>query len=183
MMSLSTLCIDRYLGLVADATVRKLTESVPRDAQTGTTRTGQEFPCVSKAAAALDPYDVSASRRNILQFLDGIWIDGPGNLSSQFWREYRCSISELIHVSMVLESLELRSFGVPTVTIYDIPQSLVIIGNFVGMFGRESVPLEGCGREGLKRQRLRGPARNWTPARRWKIVVERYTRKNISKNK
>ena len=133
MTSLSFLHVYRYLTLMGDPTVGKLMASVPRDAQNETVLvpTREAFACVSKAAAALDPEDVSAARRNIFRFFNGIWIHGPENLSPRFWWEYRHCISEMIRISMVLESLELRSFGVQTVTIPDVPQSLPIIGNFI----------------------------------------------------
>ena len=128
--SLSSAKNQSYLSLMGNETVRELMSSVPQNAQNETIDMQKTFQSVSESVK-IPPVDLQEARRGIISFLNGIFFDGPENLSPEFWWEYRYRVLKLLHVSMVLEALNLRSFGMNSAQKNDIPQSLVVLYKFV----------------------------------------------------
>ena len=84
---------------------------------------------ITKREAAL-----GEPRRAIISYLNEIWLLGPKNLPLEFWWEMRTRFLKLLHVSIILEAFNLKSFdGVSkdTVSVRAIPQCLMFVYDYV----------------------------------------------------
>jgi len=115
-------------GLMSDPEVRFLMGAVVQDAQNETIDTAASCAKLRELAATRD---FGAQRRKIIAFLNALWLSDCHYLPPPFWWEMRYRLLKLLHVSIVLEALNLRSFGVTRPNARDIPQAIVHLRDYI----------------------------------------------------
>ena len=116
---------DRYNELVGVKEVRDLLGALAQDVEA-------EIIDLATSVAALrafvdaNPDLLGVPRRKIIGFFNAVWMSGLDNLSKPFWWEMRYRFLKLLHVSIILEALNLKStLGAKTADARDVPQALV----------------------------------------------------------
>ena len=116
---------DRYLDLVGMEEVRTLLGAVAQNVEAETV---DPTLTVGPLRALVDaiPGLLGEPRRKIIGFFNAAWMGGLELLSQRFWWEMRYRFLKLLHVSIVLEALNLKiNLGAETATARDVPQALV----------------------------------------------------------
>ncbi len=122
---------DRYNDLVGMEEVRALLGAVAQDAEAETVDSAHTSKPLS-ALVETNPELLETPRRKIIGFFNSAWMNGLDNLSQRFWWEMRYRFLKLLHVSIVLEALNLKiKLGAKTANARDVPQALVFTYHYV----------------------------------------------------
>lgn len=102
-------------------------ETIDSKASVDALRTFLEDDQIWREKALGDP------RRAIISYFNEMWLLGLENLPLGFWWEMRTRIIKLLHVSIVLEALNLKAFIVDKdkVNDRDVPQCLMFVYDYV----------------------------------------------------
>lgn len=130
--------IDRYSSLMKSYSVRRLMKLVVQDAHNETLDLSASAIAIAKAAEA-EPALLGDPRRDIIGFLNVLWMGGLHSLSLEFWWEMRYRILKLVSISIALEALNLRMIlGATKANHRDIPQALIFVKEHIDGLTDES---------------------------------------------
>lgn len=109
--------------LMSDSLIRSLMSSVAQDAQNETISFAESVPRLRKIVSETSRDTLQTARRSIIGYLNDVYFTSRA-VPLEWWFEMHTRLQKLCVVSMVLEGLNLRSFGAKPEE-SDIPQALV----------------------------------------------------------